>query len=102
MSFVFIQIITITIYAALIFCAWKIKRTKIRFITIALIFVFFMINPIRFKQEGISKIERRSYRANEELPQKIVTKIEQFEEKQAAEMAKLKLESKEILNYEKN
>lgn len=101
-EFNFMQIFQFAFYLILGVAVWKIKNNKIRMLLIALAAIIFFANPARFKQEGMSKIERRVSIINQELPEKITSNAQSFEEKQAYEMAKLKSESKEILDHEKN
>ncbi len=102
MTFNFMQILQLAAYLVLGVLVWRIKNNKIRMLLIALAAIIFFANPARFKQEGMSKIERRASVINQELPEKITSSTQSFEEKQAAEMAKLKSESKESLDHEKN
>lgn len=102
MSIGFVQIVTLAIYAILGVLAGKTRKPWVRITIVILALVIFMFNPLKFKHESMSKIERRSSKISEELPKRIVPEMQLFEEKQATEMAKLKFESKEILNNEKN
>lgn len=102
MSFQFIQIIQLLIYVILGVLIWKFKNTKFRIVLVILALVIFLINPVRFKQEGMSKIERRANKTQIILPDRIIIEKKSFEEKQTSEMNKLKNKSKEIVKDEIN
>lgn len=102
MSIQIYQIITILIYLTIAFCIWKVKNNKIRIFLILLMFLMFVANPIRFKQEGMSKIERRENNFNIELPEKVIVNTKSFNEQQTEEMERLKTQSKESVKNEIN
>lgn len=102
MAFQFMQIIQIGIYVLLGVLAWKIKNKKAKLILIVLTIALFLVNPVRWKQEGMSKIERRSSKINMVLPDRIIVEQSSFEKKQQIEMNKLKSQSKEIIKNEIN
>ena len=96
-----VQLIHLAIYALLIFFIYKSKNIKLKIFFAIIGIVFFIANPLRFKQEGMAKIERR-FRASAELPAKIEVNILSFSEKQQKELETLKKQSKEIIKNEDN
>ena len=71
MSIQFVQFLQIFIYLLLIFLTFVVKNNKIKLFFVIVILTIFLINPIRFKQEGISKIERRQNYIDKVLPDRI-------------------------------
>lgn len=102
MAFQFVQIIQLLIYIIIGFLFWKIKNKKARVMFILIALTIFLVNPIRFKQEGMSKIERRSSSISVELPKKVIVDLKSFEQKQLDEMKKLKTQSTESVKNETN
>lgn len=96
-----VQLIHLVIYALLIFFIYKSKNIKLKIFFAIIGIVLFIANPLRFKQEGMAKIERR-FSASVELPAKIEVNIPSFSEKQKKELETLKKQSKEIIKNEDN
>lgn len=78
---------------------WKIENKTARLVIAFVAIAFFAVNPVRFKQQGVSSLERFSGESAP-LPEKVVFETPKFHERQRAEMDKLKKESLEVLNAE--
>ncbi|MDP8268303.1 MAG: hypothetical protein P9L97_06190 [Candidatus Tenebribacter davisii] len=97
-----VQLIQVVVGAFLIFATYKVKNNEVRIMLIIIMAILFLVNPIRFKQEGISKIERRSSTINTALPERVVVQKLTFKKQQAIDMAELKSDSKRSFNNEEN
>lgn len=92
------QLLHIAVYVFLSILVWKVKNKKIRIFIIILMLGIFTFNPIRFKQEGMTKIERRHTKIVDTLPERIFVKTKAFKEKQTRELEELKNDSKGLLD----
>lgn len=102
MSLQFYQIATLLTYIVLGVLVWKIKNKWVRMFIVGTALIMFLVNPVRFKQEGMSKIERRSTGTIIELPKRIIVNQKSFSEKQSDEMNQLKTQSIESVKNETN
>lgn len=91
------QIVSILVWTGAIIFAWKIKNHGLRILLIILGILFFIANPIRFKQEGIAKLEKNISKFSN-IPKKEVILRDTFEERQKKEMNNLKLNSEGLKN----
>jgi hypothetical protein len=93
----YFTVISLVLYAGLLFAAYKAENTKLRIGLVCLVAGIFLVNPIKFKQEGVSSIERFSTKSVD-IPDKVLDNRLSFEEKQESSRDKLKNESEEVLN----
>ena len=93
------QIIQLLLWLLLFFLIYRFKNNKLRAFFIFAGLIVFLANPIRFKQENMSKIERR-FTTEDELPEIINSDKKSFSEKQINEMEILKKQSTEIMKNE--
>ena len=91
------QLIFLSVYIGLIVGLWKIRNTKAKVLMLILGLILFFVNPVRFKQEGGSKIESNVTRF-EKLPKKVDVEIKGFQQRQDKEMSKLKKQSEGLKN----
>jgi len=98
MSIQLFQIAQLLIYGLLLLAIYRFKSTKLRAVFIFVGLIIFLFNPIKFKQEGISKIERRHQSYEADLPDRVYVEKKTFDQKQKTQMDELKKQSKEIQN----
>ena len=94
------QLLVMMMYAAICYGSVRLlisKKYKLGGLLIFIGFILFVANPLRFKQNNISRLESNINRF--EIVERVVVKQDSFENKQAAEMQKLKTQS-EILKNE--
>jgi len=107
MTFQFEQLTYILIYVILGAILWTIRNkdakmfTFVKIAIVGLVVIMFLFNPIKFKQEGVSKLERFQEK-DTVLPARVIVKPNSFDDIQANELKKLKLESMEIVKDEIN
>jgi len=99
MSVGIIQLIVMIFYLALLFLAIflaKNKFFKTACLPLIVVFILVFANPVRFKQDGISRLESNVSRFK--VSERVIVYRDSFEEKQAAEMLKIKQQSKGMEN----
>ncbi len=82
---------------ALALALWKVNNNKFRIFVVVMAFILMALNPVRFKEGGVSSIEK-SVSMFDTLPERVEVQRQGFEERQAAEHKQLKIQSKEVLN----
>lgn len=94
------QLLIMVMYAAICYGSVRLlisKKYKLGGSLILIGFILFVANPVRFKQGNASSLESSINRFK--IVERVVVKQDSFENKQAAEMQKLKTQS-EILKNE--
>lgn len=102
MNFQFEQLVTVSLFIVACFAFYKIKIIYVRVFIVAIIMSMIFFNPLKFKQEGMSKIESVNLEYSVELPAKVIVKELSFDEKQKQQMNELKQQTKEIIKNEIN
>ena len=85
MNMQFYQLATLVSYALLAFGVYKVDKVWARALFIAIAAIVFFVNPVRFKQENISALERPINRFDD-MPEKVVVDKPSFKERQNIEM----------------
>lgn len=91
------QLITIALFIALAYGAYKVKIRSIKIALIAMMLILFFANPLRFKQENMSSVERFKAEDNG-IPERVIVEDKKFTETQKEAYESLKNESKELVN----
>lgn len=90
------QFIAVLVWLVLAVLIWKLKNKKVRIFLIAIGLLVFFFNPLKLKQDGMSKLERFS--SDIEMPEKVQVQTESFDDSQSREFNNLKTQSKDIEN----
>lgn len=95
----FVMTILLFVYIIGFILFFKMKDTKVRWVIPVILLILFFANPVRFKQENVSSLERGKNKFDK-VPERVVVYKKSFEEKQREEMNTLKRESEESKNNE--
>lgn len=90
------QLINLIVLAIVAIGVYKFKNYYIKSTFLLLIVVMFFVNPVRFKQEGMSRLEYEKYSKFDSIPEKVVVESKSFEQRQKESLSNLKQQSQEL------
>lgn len=89
------QIIVAAIWIAGAYCLFTSNNTTARILIGILMLAVFFVNPVRFTQEGVAKIER-GINKFDAVPERVIVNTTSFEARQKAQMVELKSKSEDL------
>lgn len=95
------QLIIAFVFIAVVFWIYKVKSKKVKLLLCFCFLIFYLFNPIKYKQESISSVEYRN-EVVMEIPEKVISNKISFEDKMKKEYQELKKQSGEYYEETSN